>query len=279
MKIDKVRISSDSESGCQLKMVMIVDSFDEALEVVNALECGVVAEIKTVLDEHSQLTLIPVPKDGEAVGIATPGKELKDLAAEMMETPGVVHETELGKVLVEKFVDESRGFRAEMVSEFPGSMAIFAVGEDEDAAIMALFDRVAVKEAKDSAEEKMAEAGVHLVEKKPRVHKDKVIPVDEKGNMIRKKRRSPKKQPKVRKKTAAPLGKNGEEAVPKELAGASSFRQVMAWMVKNVGDDKDLIVAKVEELRSEVPAIGRLSGNIDERVERALSVLALNSGS
>jgi hypothetical protein len=66
--------------------------------------------------------------------------------------------------------------------------------------------------------------------------------------------------------------------VPAALVSATSFRQVMTWMVEQELTGAADIVAKCEELRPHVPAIGRLRGDLTERVARALSVLALNAG-
>jgi hypothetical protein len=79
-------------------------------------------------------------------------------------------------------------------------------------------------------------------------------------------------------KPSKPIGKKGKVTIPVELVSASSFRQVMDWMVKNGFTKGDAIVKKCEELRAHVPAVSRLSGELSERVERALSVIALSKG-
>lgn len=64
-------------------------------------------------------------------------------------------------------------------------------------------------------------------------------------------------------------------AVPPDLLNATSFRQVMTWMLDNGFKDEISIVAKCDEFRTSVPAIARLSGDLKDRVARALEVLKM----
>lgn len=61
--------------------------------------------------------------------------------------------------------------------------------------------------------------------------------------------------------------------VPAELASATSFRQVMAYMLSQGLKDVPSIVAQCNAYRDGCPAIARLSGDLTDRVGRALEVL------
>jgi hypothetical protein len=63
--------------------------------------------------------------------------------------------------------------------------------------------------------------------------------------------------------------------VPAALATATSLRQVMEWMIANGFDTTDKAVAKCEELRPHIPALGRIAGDLRERVSRAIAVLTM----
>lgn len=64
-------------------------------------------------------------------------------------------------------------------------------------------------------------------------------------------------------------------SAPADLVAATSFRQVMTWMLGQGIKTKEEITAKCEELREQVPAIARLSGDLAERVGRALEVIQM----
>ena len=63
------------------------------------------------------------------------------------------------------------------------------------------------------------------------------------------------------------------DKAPRELASAASFKKVMEWMLANGHNTVDAIVALCEQWRKEIPAVSRLSGDLKERVGRALEVL------
>lgn len=67
------------------------------------------------------------------------------------------------------------------------------------------------------------------------------------------------------------------EELPFALVGAPSFRQVMSWMLENGYTTQAAISERCEEIRTQVPAIDRLSGDLRERVGRALEVMALST--
>lgn len=69
---------------------------------------------------------------------------------------------------------------------------------------------------------------------------------------------------------------NGVIPPPPEVVSATAFRSVLTWMVDNGYNDVDTIVPLCEAWRDQVPALGRMAGNIRNRVERALT--ALGSG-
>lgn len=64
-----------------------------------------------------------------------------------------------------------------------------------------------------------------------------------------------------------------ETPVPTGLANAQSFRQVMDWMLANGLKTKDKILGACNQYKGSVPAIGRLSGDLGERIDRALVAL------
>jgi len=63
--------------------------------------------------------------------------------------------------------------------------------------------------------------------------------------------------------------------VPDVLVNATSFRQVMTWMLDRGLKTQEDIVRECEKWRGVVPAISRLSGDLNDRVGRALEVLRM----
>lgn len=64
--------------------------------------------------------------------------------------------------------------------------------------------------------------------------------------------------------------------VPDEVKTAESFSKVLMWMAQNVGQDFDAITARVQQYRSQSPAIQRIdtdTAKVRERVERGITVL------
>jgi hypothetical protein len=57
------------------------------------------------------------------------------------------------------------------------------------------------------------------------------------------------------------------------LLAATNFRQVMFWMIENKFTTKETIAAQCEAVRAFVPAIQRLSGDLTDRIGRALEVM------
>jgi len=81
-----------------------------------------------------------------------------------------------------------------------------------------------------------------------------------------------------RKAAVSAVQQDGSVEAPAELVGATSFRQVMNWMLANGIKTQAEIVAACEKYRSAVPAIARLSGDLSDRVGRALEVLRMEQG-
>lgn len=74
------------------------------------------------------------------------------------------------------------------------------------------------------------------------------------------------------------LGPNGAgDAVelPKELLAATSFRQVISWMLENGHKDKKEILALCEAWRDKVPAIAKLAGDLGDRIARGLELMSV----
>lgn len=63
------------------------------------------------------------------------------------------------------------------------------------------------------------------------------------------------------------------DKVPRELASAASFKKVMEWLLANGHTEVDDCAAFCEKWRKEIPAVTRLSGDLKERIGRALQVL------
>jgi len=72
---------------------------------------------------------------------------------------------------------------------------------------------------------------------------------------------------------AQPSAGNGSQPVAPELLAAGSFRAVIGWMLANGYTTVEAIAAKCAEVRDEVPAVARLTGDLTERVQRAFEVL------
>lgn len=72
---------------------------------------------------------------------------------------------------------------------------------------------------------------------------------------------------------AQPSEANGSQPVAPELLAAGSFRAVIGWMLANGYTTVEAIAAKCAEVRDEVPAVARLTGDLTERVQRAFEVL------
>ena len=74
---------------------------------------------------------------------------------------------------------------------------------------------------------------------------------------------------------AEPAPDPGGSAVPAEMLTYTSFRQVMNWMLANGYTNTEAIALKCEELKPHIPAIGKLAGDITDRISRALEVLQM----
>lgn len=73
---------------------------------------------------------------------------------------------------------------------------------------------------------------------------------------------------------AGPPTLPADGSIPPELVNATSFRHIMVYLLNKEGlRDHAAIVARCEALRPYVGAIGRLAGDLNERVARALEVL------
>lgn len=77
--------------------------------------------------------------------------------------------------------------------------------------------------------------------------------------------------------TPAPAAQATAPTAPPSLLACTSFRQVMTVMIELGHKTPEAITAQCELYRDQVPAIARLSGNLTERVGRALEVLGLEA--
>lgn len=77
--------------------------------------------------------------------------------------------------------------------------------------------------------------------------------------------------------TPAPAAQAAAPTAPPSLLACTSFRQVMTVMIELGHKTPEAITAQCELYRDQVPAIARLSGNLTERVGRALEVLGLEA--
>lgn len=62
-------------------------------------------------------------------------------------------------------------------------------------------------------------------------------------------------------------------AAPPDLVSAMSFKDVMVWMQRNGFATVEVIAAECAKYRGAVPVLGRISGPLEERIERALRVM------
>jgi hypothetical protein len=61
--------------------------------------------------------------------------------------------------------------------------------------------------------------------------------------------------------------------IPEELAGTKRIKDIVVWLLENgIEKDQDILVAECKKLGSKIPFITHVT-NLEERVERALSVL------
>lgn len=77
--------------------------------------------------------------------------------------------------------------------------------------------------------------------------------------------------------TPAPAAQAAAPTAPPSLLACTSFRQVMTVMIELGHKTPEAITTECEKYRDQVPAIARLSGNLTERVGRALEVLGLEA--
>jgi hypothetical protein len=83
------------------------------------------------------------------------------------------------------------------------------------------------------------------------------------------------------KQAPAQGAKVGEQPVisaPPALATATSFRQVMQWVIDQGLRDPAAIEQKLGELHASVPVLQRLGGDLKERIARALTVMLPQDG-
>jgi hypothetical protein len=90
-------------------------------------------------------------------------------------------------------------------------------------------------------------------------------------------REAPQASPQASKGTEGQLLKHGSLpswlAIPEELAGTKRIKDIVVWLLENgIEKDQDILVAECKKLGSKIPFITHVT-NLEERVERALSVL------